>query len=677
MHKLRTVDVWDTLLRRHCHPEAVKLSTAQHIFLRFHSSHAPAITDHWQIHAKRNAIEAALAREAEAASHDGEYDLLTVLERLLQEILRNASDENIAQIAAQAAEYELAFEMSVTFKDPDIANFLADYPAEKTVYLSDFYMGSTMLDRLLAHHGLNDIVPDGLVSSDIKLNKRSGRLFRHVQNMHAVSSAEHIHIGDNPYADVETPRRLGITAISYVPHQSHAERGAREATFASRNALFAHLHAATRRTAEDIAGTLAPEEAAAFHVGLQAAPLFVGFALFIAERAIIDKPDHLFFFTREGEFFHRLNSALFPDGVHAGHKLPDSSVLCVSRQATFAASLDAVTIDELKRVWSLNSQQKTQTLFNILDIDPAGFSDVLVGLGLSLDELIVKPDHDTRIKALFDNPQFASAARISAESKRQLLAAYLAQNGAEPGKKLGLVDIGWRGTIQDNIARVLPGCETFGYYLALRTFLNKQPANTAKFAFGPDERKEKDMDFFETFEPLELLCNSAFGSVSGYKMEGGKVVPVREINDQENSVIERFTRHFQNGVVAAATIQRPIIRNHAVLSFEMRDAALRVWKELASRPPKQLIEAYYAAPQHDVFGFGGFFDRGQAPSIGMLCQALFRRKQREMVIQYVRRTQWVSALDGLKIGFANRMALGAVFWLAHRYKRLQMKRVGR
>ncbi|MGC4411002.1 MULTISPECIES: HAD family hydrolase [Rhizobium] len=670
MYKLRTIDVWDTLLRRKCHPEAVKFATAHRIFLRFHADLSANFITPSSIYERRNVIEAQMARRAENASHDGEYQLTDVLRVLLCDVLNTTPKE---EEVLHVAEGELSFEMAMTFPDPDIQEFIKKYPAERTLYLSDFYMGSEMLDRLLAYHGLDKIVPEGLVSCDFMLNKRTGRLFSYVHKLYGVKPHQHVHIGDNPYADVETPRRLGVEAVSYVPKEAHAARGLRESLFVSREALFFELHSSSQQLAKEAVDSFEKHEAAAFQIGVQAAPLFIGFALFIAEQALIEAPDQMFFFTREGEFFYRVYNTLFADNKHAGCRLPPSSILAVSRQATFAASLGEVDIGELQRVWSLNTQQKVSTLFSILDIEPTMFVPLLERLRLRLNELVVNPQEDDRILALFKNEEFLAKARSKASSKREELTAYLYQCGVRAGQKLGFVDIGWRGTIQDNIARVLPGNDTVGYYLALRRFLNEQPRNVRKLAFGPDERYTTDMQFFETFEPLELICNSANGSVSGYQKQDNHVIPVREVNDRENMVIESFTRHFQDGVIAAASVQRPLIASHSVCSAELLKPALRVWRELASRPPSQLLKAYYDAPQHDLFGFGGFFDRGKAPSLGMLFSALFLPGQRQLVIQYVRRTQWSAALDGLKISMVNRWVLVAVFWLAHQYKRLKAR----
>lgn len=674
MYKLRTIDIWDTLLRRTCHPEAVKLATALHVFLRFRDRLNQRDTDHWQLLEERVSVERLLAEQAEASGHDGEYELTEVIQSWLGSVLRPADPGEAAAIAKDIAEHELAFEIAHTFPDDGIADFVAAFPAQTTLYLSDFYMTCDMLGRLLRHHEIDGLVPGGVVSCEAMLNKRSGRLFAHVQRLHDITPAEHVHIGDNPYSDFETPRRQGVHAVAYQPDAAHAARIERERLFASREGLFDHIggqvDSALRAMESDDS-----EASTMFHIGCQAAPLFIGLALFVAERAIVDKIDRLFFLTREGEFFIRLHEILFPDHRLAGLALPPAAILPASRHATFAASLDAISIAELSRVWRLNWHQKLSTLFGILGLDPDPFAVLLARLGLSPDEMIVRPQDDPRIEALLSDASFVEAATASVTARRATLTAYLHQQGIRPGDKIGIVDIGWRGTIQDNLARLMPECETVGYYLALRAFINPQPANAAKHAFGPDERTDDVASFFESFEPLELLCNSPYGSVSGYReTKDGKIAPIREINDAENVPINRFTRHFQDGVIFAAKIYRPLLMDHAVTSGEMRAMAIHLWQRLASRPPEELLKAYYAAPQHDAFGFGGFFDRGQPPSLVTLLRAPLHRASRNSTIQYIRRTQWMPAISGLNVGRLHRLTLTSMFWLAHRYKRLVLLR---
>jgi uncharacterized membrane protein len=410
------------------------------------------------------------------------------------------------------------------------------------------------------------------------------------------------------------------------------------------------------------------EQELAFQMGRELSPLFIGYALFIAECAVRDRPDQLFFLTREGEFFHRVFTNLFPDGHFAGHKLPTASVLCVSRIATFSASIKNVTPLEFNRIWSLFSAQKISTLFAILDIDPEIFTGALSKFNLSPDDIIVDPTNDLRILEFFNHQKFVAAAHASISSKRKLLEIYLAQNGINPGQKIGFVDIGWRGTIQDNIALLLPNNNTVGYYLGLKLFLNDQPTNTSKYAFGPDERISRNSKFFETFEPLELLCNSSNGNVAGYKVDGNRIVPIRQLNGAENAVVTNYTRYFQDGVMDGISAQEHSIQYKLVSSNEMRDVGFNLWNTISSKPPNELLEAYFATPQDDQFGAGGFFDRSESPSVTMLIQAVFSLKTRRQIIQYVKRSQWIAAVSGMKISQSNKLALKILLGAARYYK---------
>nr|VFK39507.1 MAG: Haloacid dehalogenase-like hydrolase [Candidatus Kentron sp. SD]VFK44544.1 MAG: Haloacid dehalogenase-like hydrolase [Candidatus Kentron sp. SD] len=276
MYKLRTVDVWDTLIRRACHPETVKLATALHVFLRFHHSLEGTLSSHWDLHDKRIEIERIMAHEAEVIGHDGEYKLTAVFRRWLATILRHPLPCNTDDIAKEIAEHELRFEMANTFPDDSIIDFLANYPAEKTLYLSDFHMTSAMVDHLLAHHGLDTLFPKGLLSCDVMLKKCSGRLFEYIQKNHDVDSRMNISIS------AKIPQQLGITAIHYLPEASHRKRGKKDTLFSSREVLFTHMTKLARETAGNFSNRN-DDAKATFQLGLQAAPLLIGYALFIAD----------------------------------------------------------------------------------------------------------------------------------------------------------------------------------------------------------------------------------------------------------------------------------------------------------------------------------------------------------------------------------------------------------
>ena len=672
MYKLRTVDVWDTLLRRDCHPECIKLATAAHLLFGWPTLLKPAFCEHWALYRARIDAERQLAEAARAAGHDDEYEIVGVLRKWLEAVAADAFDPGLP---AQLAEFELSVEIARSFRDPDIGNFLAPHSAERTLFLSDFYMDSGMLGRLLEAKGLGDLVSDGISSCDTGFNKRSGRLFRHVHETHGVGPHEHIHFGDNAWSDVESAAQSGIKAIHYLPEQAHAERCERERLFVSREVLFQHLRALAGEDADMCVSVMEEHAGAAFRFGVEAAPLFIGFALWIAEQAVVQRLDRLFFLTREGEFFRRVFAVLFPDGQFCGHSLPVYVDLEVSRLSTFAASLGDVSADELSRIWRLFRAQKIGGLFATLGLPIGEFAGLLAELGLSPEQVVERPESDPALARLLQAPAFREAALKAVADQRGLLVDYLGEHGFVAGERLGVVDIGWRGTIQDNLAHVVPGSAIHGMYLGLRKPINPQPSEVSKAAYAADERYDTDTDkLFEAFAVLEMICSSPNGSVEGYARDGGGVSACRNISTDENAAYDGFARYFQDGVVLAAEVWRPFLERYVVTSADLHASARRVWEVLCVAPSPQLARLFLETPQHDVFGFGDFYSRNQAPSMATIFAAPFRRSARSEVLEFVRRVQWTSGVRHLRgVGPLHRQTLVVLFTMANLVKRYRMK----
>lgn len=672
MYKLRTVDVWDTLLRRDCHPECVKLATAAHLLFGWPTLPKPAFRTHWALYRARVEAERELAEATRAAGHDDEYEITGVLRLWLESVAASPFD---AELPAQLAEFELSVEIARSFRDPDIGEFLAPHGAERTLFLSDFYMDSGMLGRLLEAKGLGELVSDGISSCDTGFNKRSGRLFRHVHETHGVDPREHIHFGDNAWSDVESAAQSGVKAIHYLPEQAHAERCERERLFVSREVLFQHLRALAGEEADMRASVMEEHAGAAFRLGIEAAPLFIGFAVWIAEQAVVQRLDRLFFLTREGEFFRRVFAVLFPDGRFCGHPLPAHGDLEVSRLSTFAASLGDVSVEELARIWRLFRTQKVGGLFATLGLRAGDFAGLLAEIGLSPDLVVERPESNPALARLLQAPVFREAALNAVAAQRGRLLDYLGEHGFVAGKRLGVVDIGWRGTIQDNLAHVVPDAAVHGMYLGLRKPINPQPATVSKAAYAADERHDIDTDkLFEAFAALEMICSSPNGSVEGYVREGGRVKVCRNVSLEENTAYDGFARYFQDGVVLAAEVWRPFLERYVVTSADLHASARRVWEVLCEAPSPRLAQLFLETPQHDMFGFGEFYSRNQAPSIGTILSAPFRRKARREVLEFVRRVQWTSGVRHLQgVGPVHRQTLVALFTAANAAKRYRMK----
>ncbi|MBL8965131.1 MAG: HAD family hydrolase, partial [Phycisphaerae bacterium] len=316
------------------------------------------------------------------------------------------------------------------------------------------------------------------------------------------------------------------------------------------------------------------------------------------------------FFTREGEFFLEIYRRLAARNV-LGVPAPEAGLLQVSRLATFAASLGAFSPDELMRIWSQYSVQSIGALLASLGMAPREFAEAAARFGLQLDDPIRYPWQDARVLAFIADNALRNAAESHIERRREELLAYLADAGVWPhSAHMHIVDIGWRGTIQDNLAHLLPQTEIRGCYLGLSRYLNRQPANTVKGAYGPNlNETDGDSGLLDFVAPIEMLCNSAGGSVREYRLGADRVEVVRQVDPDENAVFNACARHFQAGVFDSIPFWADFLRTHAYTATDLRPLALERWREIIDRPPAFLARAYFRLKHNETFGVGAFEDK--------------------------------------------------------------------
>lgn len=671
MYKLRTIDVWDTILRRKGSPDFSKLASARALVLMRRDEVDTAYADHWAIFRERCLIEKELGK-----SGDAEYMLEDILERMLERVLRSGASDGAA-LAKELAEVEFEFELRNTYVDGDVLEFVTKYPSEETIFLSDFYMGAEKLKHLLDYHGILAHVPNGISSCDVGLNKRSGQLFAHVHTAFGVLPPQHVHIGDNVFADVQVPRRMGVKAVHFEPKAEHSKRLKRAEFLNDRTALFQHISGKVEVAAAGESKALEGKALQAFRLGLSVAPLLVGFVLFIAERALSDRLKHVFFFTREGEFFLELWRTLFPTNELAGVRLPKAELLETSRMATFSGSLREPSSAEMMRLWTFHTTHSVAALLKTLGLNPHAFDQVCQRHGLELDEEISQPWSDVRMRALFDDPEFSDAIREKSQRDRQNLLSYLQQRGWPHGlSRVGVVDIGWRGSIQDNLATLLPRCQLHGYYLGLKQFLNPQPDNCKKCAFGPDvNRTPDDQNLLAGVTSLEMLCNSLNGSVVGYEIDDqGISRAVRLVDSEENEVFHDFTGYFQQGVKRAAGCWANFVDSHVISSDELQNPGREIWRRLVHNPQQPLVEAHASLRYNEVFGLGTFVDKGAVPPIGQLFFSLVHRRTRHKVIQFITQNPQPAMIWRRQdLGLAHRAVTTAMLRAAWFYARVRQR----
>jgi len=588
-------DVWDTLLRRDCDPDEVKLQSARCLLLSGRRwLRAPELGP---------AAMLTLRQEAEAAVADAqwEYRFEAALDHWLGTALRpDTPAPVVAALRARLLAHEAQVEARVTRPDRHAAALL-DAADGRASLLSDFYCGLGFVRQVLDGHALDRGFVSAHVSCEVGRTKRHGGLYDDLLAATGQAPAAVLHIGDNAEADIARARERGLGAFHYEVEVE----AARKRWFAE--AFHAYRRGDTAPHARRILALLEAEAAGAadpaFAAGIRLAPLAFGLALSAGEAAYAAGADKVWFFTREGVFLRQVYEAIrAADPYHC--PLPEGRVLEVSRLATFAPSLAALDVPSLMRLWTLYSSQSLAALCASLNLPAAAAQRFGPRHGIVPEATIRYPFEDARVAALLADPEFQQAAAMSIDPQRALLRRYLDEQGfAQGGAPAHCVDIGWRGTIQDNLA-LLTGQPTVGHYLGLFGFLNPQPDGAAKHGYlGDANRPDRPFELAEV-AGLEMLFTQPGGSVTGYAEAAGRVVARRQTFAGEEALLAGRMAPVQAGMLAAVPLLAGYLGRHGLVAGDLAGLATDLAQSLVLHPPAPIAEAFAAHEHNETFGLG-------------------------------------------------------------------------
>jgi FMN phosphatase YigB (HAD superfamily) len=606
-----SLDIWDTILRRTCHPDEIKLYTAQRmLFLLGPYLLNPDTTTMAMLDIRRN-IEYQIGLRAQEEGFDDEYEIEEVLDTCIVEATGDSIDKSIRrQIRDDIVNSEIEQEIHTTYLDKDLIKFLCTLEFQNIIIISDFYMSQKKIVQLLNAKEFPFPITHYFLSCDSKLNKRSGRLFSHVSSNLKVAPNSILHIGDNEHSDIFMAKKCGFRAHHFSGTAEHFTRLEKERFFLSRNK---HTDKSNKLLLTKLAARSTRHERKnkidrLFNYGKNLSPLFTGFSLYIQDLCFRRQHQQVHFFTREGKFFKEVFDRVLQQNPY--NLTPITSYLLpVSRLATFFPSLRAISCQELMRLWSQYSSQSMNALFQSLYLSPTDYIFFLNKYQISPTISIQEPWHDKRIIKLFNDINFIKQITTTQRERRTLLKDHFESLKFGSNNKALIVDIGWRGSIQDNIAHIYPNVQIDGVYLGLQKFLNNQPSNTKKFGYIADRNYDEEIthSLLLHVRPFEMLCNVTGGSACGYtKTQGGASEPIYQYDGDEDIVHTNWIAHFQAGVTAGIEQSCRLIKQHGISLKELQNISKTLAEQLLLDPPIEICQAYFALNHNETFGVGKF-----------------------------------------------------------------------
>lgn len=574
-------DVFDTLVTRAC-------ATPPDVF-RFLALEPPFDTlglTPDELCAHRQAAEHHVRRARFATSRrDAEVTLAEIHDALARRL-------GLADGAPLAAA-ELATERRLLRANPRVCAWLdrARRVGARILAISDTWYSAGELHALLQHTGIDIAQDDIITSADHRTTKQEGALFGIVQRYSGADPSSWVHIGDHPVSDEQTPRRHGITTIL---HPFDGARGPATRGAALGDSVRRGLVAAARHR----------PERAAWRIGYRTlGPLMLGFAQWIGAQVRIHDARRVVFLLRDGLLFERICriAAVLPEGVEV-------SVMPSSRRAALLPALLTDPQWVLPQLLAGVGQRPIREFLDRLGVDAGEFRASLARAGVSDLERRVDarlPDDNALVQRLFTAPDVVRALTVVAMRERDALLLALQRVGLRDSSPSLVVDLGWNGTIQKALHRVVAAADSrapswHGCYLATWPGI-VTGAPDAMHADGylchagtPAHRPQA---LAVGRELLEVLCSSFDGSLLHFRGSDARpVLAPYEFDDVHAATV----RAVHDGVAAYAA------EHVAVLAGERGvltpDEALADWIRLTHTPTDEEARLLGALSHSDNVG---------------------------------------------------------------------------
>jgi HAD superfamily hydrolase (TIGR01549 family) len=454
----------------------------------------------------------------------------------------------------QARDAELQAERDLCFGTPDI---LAAYQAVKAagkriVFISDMYLPGAAITAMLKEAGFTDW--DALlVSGETGRTKVTGRQWNIVAER--FGPLERIlHVGDDPWSDCTRPSQLGVRVLTYERASSERRVAGTLSSAVLPFSLASRRAELLRRSAPD------PEEEALFWRGFGASfgALVVGtFLRWLAERAQRLGIEHLYFCARDGWLLQRAWDAARL-GQQTGVK---SSYLYVSRRPM---NLAAGYIESKRRRLSLDLLEFLTAAYRglplrvmleraRLPLDGRVAAAVATAIG-KLDTIVSSPTGTQRLAEVF--AEHPDAIRESIRDVHESTIGYLTQEGLLSKRRIGLVDIGWHGTLQGSLRTLLRHCgsdtSVVGFYYGLwPAARSRRPVcGWMESLYGSDFIPlEEQPALANAVDMLEELHAAPHGTVTGFERKAGRWEPSLAHSPIESDQYARATTYFQDATV--------------------------------------------------------------------------------------------------------------------------------
>ena len=451
-----TFDVFDTLfIRRIENPDMIKIPMARYIADK--ANQLGIETSRIEVSVLRDKFENEQRQRNGAEHPDFEANYDDFMPEVLAQIFADKLPDNFFQ---QVAEHEIKLENAMLVSREKLVEWIKSLKqrGKRLFLVSDIYLPAKYIQQMVADKELEQYF-EGITSSADSFNaKASGTAFPLIQQQYDLDKSRWLHIGDNPISDGTRPQEFGIKALVINDLvEQHRKCIAKQYNHYSTHNTFWK-----GRNLQQLMLPLEAENCEQSELYVQGynqfGYLFGFFMQRLAERCKELNLKRIYFCSREGWLLKQCWE-LFAPWYFPHGEVPEAKYLYVSRIALAKVMIGntGLSTTEVEVALLPRGNNCFADVCRIFGLDADVFLPYLEKHNIALNEIIAQTDPDAsptsrhKLGLLLMDSGFQETARSSARSDRDAFIQYLESEGFFEYQDVGVIDIGWLGTIHNNL----------------------------------------------------------------------------------------------------------------------------------------------------------------------------------------------------------------------------------
>lgn len=502
-------DYYDTLVERDCHPEDIKNFWAAEMAYQFNYSISEIC-----FYSVRCSAEKALSEK-----YSGLVRVSYNYKQLCREIYDRLLYIDQENVDKKCYKFDSFYEMSlkIEIQEEQKHQFLIKERLEilkqvkqagtKIAIISDFYIGKEGFDAY-ASEELIKLVDKVFISCDYGFRKDTGELYEYVLKTIPVDSKDAVMLGDNKYSDKYIPEKKGIQSF-LIKKKTYKQQ-------------------TINRQEKELWNLMKRNRKKAYVNYAFSLYFFIdGLYRFLKSHEV----ENVLFCAREGEFLRELFNLYIKE---KNYEPVRNEYFYVSRLASFVPSLKNIELEKFENLFRQWKDISPQSFMMSIGFSETEAIEICNKNNIAPEEIIIDFNKSKIYEQIKKSDTFTQYYKEKSCNQKTNFMGYI-DSLCPPDSDLYIIDVGWKGTIQDNIYNIYDEKRRItGVYLGITENLKFSPNNRKvgiNFSTYPCVSEYFDIwSYDKSF--YEKLLYASHASTIGY---GNDFKPIFEnfINEKE------------------------------------------------------------------------------------------------------------------------------------------------